>query len=85
MSADELRLEEPKYTERSWARTILLMILPLALVWAIAFWATGLLWWEAAVHDVEQVPPPAPPVIEQVDSSRVDLERYTRARPSWSP
>lgn len=84
MSADDLRLEEPKPTERGWLRTVLLMALPLAVVWAVAFWITGLLWWEAG-EAVEQVPPPARPQIERVDASDIDLDRYTVAHPQWQP
>jgi hypothetical protein len=84
MSADDLRLEEPARTERGWFTTVLLMALPLAAVWAVAFWITGLLWWEAD-EVVAQVSPPPPPQIEQVDATGIDLERYTRAHPTWQP
>lgn len=84
MSADDLRLEEPRGRERGWLRTVLLMAVPLAAVWAVAFWITGLLWWEADVV-VEQIPPPEPPQIEAVDADSIDLDRYNRAHPAWSP
>lgn len=85
MAADDIRLEEPRQTDRSWLRTVLLMALPLAVIWGVAFWVTGLLWWDAKVGDVQQVSPPPPASIEAVDGSRIDLERYRRARPHWSP
>lgn len=85
MSADDLRLEEPQKNGTPWVRTVLLMVLPLAAAWAVAFWVTGLLWWDAAVGDVTQVPPPEPAQIESVDADRIDLDRYTRARPYWTP
>ncbi|MFP4249141.1 MAG: hypothetical protein ACLFU7_05745 [Armatimonadota bacterium] len=84
MSADDLRLEEPARAERGWFRTVLLMVLPLAAVWAVAFWITGLLWWEAG-EAVAQVAPPEPPRIEQSDASGIDIERYTTAHPTWQP
>ena len=84
MTADELRLEEPGRAEPGWLRTVLLMAIPLAAVWAAAFWITGLLWWDAG-EAVKQVPPPEPPRIERVDASTVDLELYTTAHPRWEP
>jgi ferric-dicitrate binding protein FerR (iron transport regulator) len=84
MSAEDLRLEEPERSERGWQRTVLLMAVPLAAVWAIAFWITGLLWWDAG-EAVQQVPPPEAPQIERVDASTIDLERYTTAHPRWEP
>jgi hypothetical protein len=84
MGADDLRLEEPEKTERGWLRTVLLMAVPLAAVWAAAFWITGLLWWDAG-EAVEQVPPPDPPEIQAVDHEGIDLERYSRAHPTFSP
>lgn len=85
MSADDLRPETPKQDGRGWTRTVLLMALPLMLVWAAAFWVTGLLWWSPREDAVEQSPPPAPPAIEATDATTIDLERYTRARPTWQP
>lgn len=84
MTADELRPEEPERTERSWLQTVLVMALPLAVVWAAAFWITGLLWWDAG-EAVEQVPPPEPAQIQQVGADSIDLERYTKAHPAWTP
>jgi len=84
MSADDLRFEEPARAERGWLRTVLIMVVPLATVWAIAFWITGLLWWDAG-ESVAQVPPPKPPEIQQVDASSIDLELYTAAHPRWQP
>lgn len=84
MAADGLGLEEPEPAERGWVRTVLVMALPLAAVWAIAFWITGLLWWEAG-EAVEQVPPPEPPGIQSVDAGGIDLGRYTTAHPRWQP
>ncbi len=84
MTSDELRSEEPERSERSWIRTILLMAVPLALVWAAAFWITGLMWWEAGTQ-VEPVPPPETAEIQPVDSDSIDLDRYTKAHPSWTP
>lgn len=84
MSADELRLEKPEQTDRGWLRTVLLMTVPLAAVWAVAFWITGLLWWDAG-EVVEQVPPPEAPRIEAVASENIDLERYTRAHSTFVP
>ena len=84
MSADDLRPEKPERSERGWQRTVLLMAVPLAAVWAVAFWITGLLWWDAG-KAVEQVPPPETPQIERVDASTIDIERYTTAHPRWDP
>jgi hypothetical protein len=84
MSADDLRPEEPQPADRGWIRTVLLMAFPLALVWAAAFWITGLLWWEAG-EAVEQVPPPDVPQIDSVDGDSIDLQRYKRAHPRWTP
>ena len=86
MSTDDLRLEVPAQTkkERGWLRTVLLMALPLAVVWGVAFWITGLLWWEAG-DAVAQLPPPAAPQIEAVDPDVVNLERYKTAHPHWQP
>ncbi|MFW5868796.1 MAG: hypothetical protein ACOCX2_13315 [Armatimonadota bacterium] len=84
MSADDLRLEVPSRSERSWLGTVLLMVLPLAAVWAIAFWITGLLWWDAG-ESVAQIPPPEAPQIESIDASTIDLDRYTTAHPQWQP
>jgi hypothetical protein len=84
MAVDEIRPEEPEPTERGWVRTVLIMALPLAAVWAAAFWITGLLWWDAG-DAVEQLPPPDPPQIESVESETIDLDRYTRAHPMWQP
>lgn len=84
MSADDLRLEKPEPTERGWLPTVLLMAIPLAVVWAVAFWITGLLWWDAG-EAVQQVPPPEAPQIEAVDASNIDLDRYTKAHPRWEP
>jgi len=84
MSADDLRLEEPEQTERGWLWTVLVMAVPLAAVWAVAFWITGLLWWDAG-EVVEQLPPPEPTQIEAVDYENIDLDRYTRAHPTFQP
>jgi hypothetical protein len=85
MSAEEQRSEAPDPSERGWLRTSLLMALPLAVMWAVAFWITGILWWDAGEAAVEQVPPPEPPAIEAVDAGGTDLDLYTRAHPFWSP
>ena len=84
MTADELRLEEPKGADRGWLRTVGLMALPLAAVWAAAFLVTGLLWWGAR-DTVAQVAPPAAPQIAPVDADGIDLDRYTTAHPRWEP
>lgn len=84
MSADELEPGESKRAERSWLQTVLLMAVPLAVVWAIAFLITGLLWW-GATDSVDQVPPPAAPHIAPVDAAGIDLDRYTAAHPRWEP
>lgn len=84
MSIDEIRLDSPELKRWNWLRPVLLMAVPLAVVWAIAFAITGLLWWGAS-EDVEQVAPPAPPALESIDSSSVDLELYARAHPAWTP
>jgi len=84
VSVDELSPETPEPTRWSWLRPVLLMAVPLAVVWAIAFAITGLLWWGAS-EDVEQVAPPAPPALESIDGGSIDLERYARAHPTWTP
>ena len=84
MTADELRLEEPQQSERGWWRTVALMALPLAAVWAIAFLITGLLWW-GAEDTTEQVPPPPAPQVVVPDADAIDLEAYTREHPQCPP
>lgn len=84
MSADELMLDTPARTQRSWLRVALLMAVPLAVTWAVAFAVTGLLWW-GAPGQVEQVAPPPPPELAPVDTAGIDLERYGRAHPMWTP
>ncbi|HCA46833.1 MAG TPA: hypothetical protein DEP45_05575 [Armatimonadetes bacterium] len=84
MTADELRLEAPQSAERGWLRTVALMALPLAAVWATAFLITGLLWWGAR-DTTEQIPPPPAPQVIVPDANSVDLEAYTRAHPQWQP
>ena len=82
MSADELRLETPEPARRHWLRPVALMAVPLALVWAVAFAVTGLLWWSAS-DAVAQVAPPQPPALEDIDVSSVNLELYARAHTDW--
>jgi len=84
VSADEPRPETPEPTRRHWLRPVALMAIPLAVVWAVAFAVTGLLWWSAA-DEVAQVKPPQPPALEAVDTSGIDVELYARAHPSWTP
>ncbi len=84
MSADDVTADGPAPDRRSGPRPVLLMALALAAVWAVAFAITGLLWWSAG-GKVEQVPPPEAPKLEAVDGSSVNLERYGRAHPSWTP
>ncbi len=84
MSADEFRSRTPESTRRHRLRPVLLMAIPLALVWAVAFAVTGLLWWGAS-DDVAQVAPPQAPTLAAVDDSSIDLELYARAHPSWTP
>lgn len=69
----------------SWLRTILLMAIPLALAWLVAFWVTGMLWWRApdTAVAVDQTPPPAQ--VHPADSDWVDIDLYRRTNPQWRP
>ncbi|MEA3402176.1 MAG: hypothetical protein U9R79_13145 [Armatimonadota bacterium] len=85
MSADDLRPEAPAPTRGGWLRAVLMMALPLAIVWWLAFSITGILWWSASEEDVPQVPPPEPAHLAEVEADSIDLEAYARAHSSWVP
>ncbi len=85
MGVEDQISEAPDSSERGWLGTTLLMAVPLAVTWAVAFWITGILWWDAGADEVQQVPPPEPPAIEAVDASGTNLDLYGRAHPFWSP
>jgi len=84
VSADEVTVETPERAQRSWLHAALLMSVPLAATWAVAFAITGLLWW-GAPGQVEQVAPPPAPALAPLDSASIDLERYGRAHARWTP
>lgn len=85
MSADDLRPEAPTPPRHGWLRSVLLMAVPLAITWWVAFLVTGLLWWSATAEAQPQVSPPDPPHLEVVDGGSIDLERWARAHPRWTP
>lgn len=84
MSADDLMPNPPEAPQQSWLRAALLMSVPLAVAWSVAFAITGLLWWSAP-GQVEQVPPPPAPTLAPVDAAAIDLDRYARAHTMWTP
>ncbi|MGC9317583.1 MAG: hypothetical protein ACP5KN_06040 [Armatimonadota bacterium] len=85
MSADDLRPEVPAAERHGWIRAVLVMALPLATVWWVAFSITGILWWSAPEKDIPQVPPPEPAQLAEVQADTIDLDRYARAHPYWIP